>query len=108
MSAKHRPTFLILFALVSALSLSCSTTGKRTAEDLVNRGKGEITRGDFDGAMADFTKAIKLNPKDAAAYEGYGGVKAIKGDLDGAIADFSKAVQLNPKDAGAHFDRGVA
>jgi len=50
----------------------------------------------MDGALADFTKAIDLNPNDANAYFGLGIVKTAKGDIDGAKADYTKALKLKP------------
>ena len=43
-------------------------------------------KGDFNAAIADFNRAIELNPKDAVAYSNRGNTKRDKGDLDGAIA----------------------
>ena len=52
--------------------------------------------GNYKGAIADYDKAIKLNPKDAKAYNNRGGTKNMLGDYKGAIADWEKAIELNP------------
>ena len=52
--------------------------------------------GDHKGAIADFDKAIKLNPKDEYAYNNRGIAKESTGDYKGAIADWGKAIELNP------------
>ena len=44
--------------------------------------------------MADFNKAIELNPDSALALWGRSEVKKAKGDLDGAIADSEKSLEL--------------
>ena len=54
-------------------------------------------KGDHDKAIADFTEAIRLNPKDAEAYYSRGGAYGEKGDYDKAIADFTEAIRLNPQ-----------
>ena len=41
------------------------------------------------GAIADYTKAIKLNPNYADAYYNRGVAKSNLQDYDGAIADFN-------------------
>ena len=49
-------------------------------------------------AIADFDKAIELNPKDARAYYNRGVVKDELKQYKEAIADYDKAIELNPKD----------
>jgi Tetratricopeptide repeat len=60
------------------------------------------------GTIADFDKAIELDPNDAYAYYSRGLAYEEKGDLDRAIADFAKLIELNPKYAPAYNDRGLA
>jgi Flp pilus assembly protein TadD len=55
-------------------------------------------KGDFDSAIADYTKAIDLKTDKADAYNGRGAAKQEKGYLAGAIADLTKAVELKPND----------
>jgi hypothetical protein len=51
----------------------------------VGRGLAWINKGELDRAIADFTQAIRLNPKDALAYSNRGLTWADKGDFDRAI-----------------------
>jgi tetratricopeptide (TPR) repeat protein len=50
-------------------------------------------KGDWDHAIADFTKAIGLDPK-PGLYDGRGDAYLGKGDTDHAIADYNKAIGL--------------
>jgi len=59
-------------------------------------------RRDWDGAIADFDRALQFDPKLAQAYDNRGDAKTETGDFDGAIADFNRALQLNPKYAKAY------
>jgi tetratricopeptide (TPR) repeat protein len=64
-------------------------------------------KGELDRAIADFTKAIALDPKSTTAYENRGTAQERKGDLDKAMADFAKAIEINPKAYRAYDNRGV-
>src|ERR1019366_6643794 len=63
---------------------------------------------DYIGAIAEYTKAIKLNPNDAHAYLNRGLAKFSLEDDRGAITDCNKAIELNPNYAMAYYLRGSA
>src|SRR4029077_19634179 len=63
---------------------------------------------DADGALADYNRAIELDPKNASAFNNRGNIKKAEGDLDGAIADFNSAIESNDKLAIAYKNRGEA
>ena len=52
-------------------------------------------RGPKDLAIADYSKAIELNPNNADAYIGRGQVYSFTGYNDQAIADYDMAIMLN-------------
>jgi tetratricopeptide (TPR) repeat protein len=72
------------------------------------RGHTHRVKGDHDRTIADFTKAIEFNQKDAAAYTNRGDAYYAKGHYDRAIADHTKAIELNPQFAEAYTNRGNA
>jgi tetratricopeptide (TPR) repeat protein len=67
--------------------------------------KGE--KGDLDGAIADFSHAIELDPKNAIAYSNRAHAKRLKKDAAGALADCTRAIELDPNFAEAYFERGT-
>jgi tetratricopeptide (TPR) repeat protein len=73
-----------------------------------NRGFDKWGAGDLDGAIADYSKAIGLDPRDDTAYSGRALAESDKGDDDKAIADYTRVIELDPKDADAYFGRGVS
>ncbi|MGH7984491.1 MAG: tetratricopeptide repeat protein [Candidatus Udaeobacter sp.] len=85
-----------------------NTSAAATAEDFFSSAGAKKAAGDLDGAIADYTRAIRLNPRETAAYNNRGLAKEGKGDLNGAIADYGRAIQLNPKDVFAYNNRGNA
>ena len=74
----------------------------------VGRGNARRNKGDLDGAIADYSEAIRLDPKYASAYNNRGWTRRLKSDLDGAIADFDQAIRLDPKGAVGYYNRGLA
>ena len=76
----------------------------------MNRGSREtLAKGDQDGAIADFTRAIELSPTMIMRpMRVAADPRNSKGDHDGGIADFTRAIELNPKYADAYQGRGYA
>jgi tetratricopeptide (TPR) repeat protein len=64
-------------------------------------------KGDLDGAIACYQKAIDLDPTFNLAHNNLGYSLAAKGDLDGAIACYQKALELDPKLAQAWGATGM-
>jgi tetratricopeptide (TPR) repeat protein len=61
-----------------------------------NRGIAYNNQGDYDRAIADYTEAIRLDPKYAGAFSNRGTAYRNKGDNGRAIADYTEALRLNP------------
>ena len=81
---------------------------EQSIEDLVNRGIQKAKKGDLDGAIADFDRAIELNPKDDAPYYNRAQAKRLKKDAAGTIADYTRAIELGSQNPAAFNNRGNA
>jgi tetratricopeptide (TPR) repeat protein len=79
-----------------------------TAQELAESAMTAFGRKDYDKAIADYTQAIRIDPKFATAYSNRGSAYGMKGDYDKAIADFTKAMELNPGIMYLYSNRGVA
>ena len=87
---------------------SASPATEESDGDLVNRGIEKGKKGDLDGAIADFDRAITLNPKDDAPYYNRAQARRLKKDAAGAIADYTKAIELGSTNPAAYNNRGNA
>jgi len=63
-------------------------------------------KGNYEEAIADYNKAIGMDPEYAEAWRERGIIYGNKGELDGAIADLNKAIELFPDFAEGYHDRG--
>ena len=77
-------------------------------KSLDERGVARQKKGDFDGALADYNHAIKLNPRFADAWFNRATYWKAKGDFKQAEADFTRVIELNPNMANAYAQRGLA
>ncbi len=80
---------------VTVLLMSLFSFGQ-TAETYFERGNAKYVIDDYEGAIADFTKAIEINPNYAKAYFDRGNSKLSLNDYSGAVEDYEKAVEIEP------------
>ena len=98
---------MILLAVL-VLSLFAQAASSETAEEYYDMGNVKHTSGDYKGAIADYDKAIELDPDLAVAYNNRAGSKANIGKYKGAVEDYDKAIEIEPDYVGAYFGRGLA
>ena len=118
--------FIILFVLIGLILANAVAAQAQTPGSAVNNfqeGLKKTERGDLDGAIEDFTRAIEISsrldraknvkgpyftssydgeaaavtvvdPFTAKAYVNRGVARFRKGDLEGAIEDYDRAVRI--------------
>jgi tetratricopeptide (TPR) repeat protein len=96
-----------IFLIISVLILGDNCFGQAAIEYL-NSGIAKGKLDDFKGAIADYDKAIEINPNYGEAYGYRGYAKVNLNNYQGAIADFNKAIEINIKYAKAYFFRGIS
>ena len=84
----------------AAVVLSTQAAHAQSAEDYVNRGNSKYRLRDYQGAIADYNKAIAINPQYSPAYLHRGLAKGMLNDVVGlplsnsACLDFNKASSM--------------
>ena len=92
---------------IGAALLSTKAAYAQSASDLLNSGVDKAQSGNLRGAIADWTKAIEIDPRYALAYYNRGVSKYNLKDYRGAISDYTKAIEYNPNYAYAYANRGI-
>jgi hypothetical protein len=70
---------------------------REPGDEFLESATRKLMTGDLEGALADFNRAIELNPRAARVYTYRALIKRAQGDIAGAQADDAKAAQLTPK-----------
>jgi tetratricopeptide (TPR) repeat protein len=86
------------FAILSLLCLTLFGCDQQNAQELFKEGTQKDAKGDWNGAIADYSRVIQLQPNNCAAYADRGRAEFMLGRLSEAMADFSHALEINPKD----------
>ena len=73
----------------------------------VNRGYILYHQGHVEQAIADYNKAVELDPDLAAAYNNLGWAYYNLGDLNKAFLYYSKAIEKDPRLAKAYYNRAI-
>jgi tetratricopeptide (TPR) repeat protein len=101
-----RKLTIVLTILLVALTVQGQEP--RTAQEYLERGIASVRNGNLAGALADFDKAIELEPNVAIHYINRGNTLMImERDLDKALADFDKAIELGFRGPDIYKSRGL-
>ncbi len=92
---------LVAFSVIAAL-------GQDSATDHFNRGIEWRNEAEYEKALAEFNKAIDLDPKMSDAYYERGTIfMSLRTDPEKAISDLTKAIDLDQRNYNAFFNRAV-
>ncbi|SEN61153.1 tetratricopeptide repeat protein [Bradyrhizobium sp. OK095] len=95
-----------MIAACTRLSQDAALPPGARSMTLLKRGFGYFALDKFDAAQADFSEAIRLNPKNNFAHHELGLTLFKKGDSVGAIASLTEAIKLDPASAASRVSRG--
>jgi tetratricopeptide (TPR) repeat protein len=72
----------------------------KSAKEYFDSGIARLQKKDIDGAIADMTRTIELNPRYVDAFFIRGQCLFLKGDRDRALLDYDKVIELAPNARG--------
>ncbi len=93
---------------MAARTLRQATTNEQKARIHYSVGNAFAAKREYDRAIAHFSEAARLDPKNPDARVARGATYGDKGDYDKDIADESEAIGLDPRNSQAYACRGWA
>jgi len=72
------------------------------------RGDARKNLGNVAGGIADYNKAIELDPQFVEAYCNRGDAKQLQSNFNGAILDYNRALEIDSMYVNAYHNRGIA
>ena len=100
----------IVFTALIGTTIALGVNGCRDSKshrDYYNQGVARLEKGEYDAAISDLTKAIKMRPRFAMAHFYRGRAYFRKGEHDKALSDLTEAIELDPALAVAYGERAV-
>lgn len=103
----HEASGAVALAACDRAIASGQHSGRDLARLHTSRGVERRRAGNLVGALADYTEAIRIDPKDHFAYNNRANLRRDQGDLEAAIADYTEALRLDPGYTAAYVNRGL-
>ena len=81
-------------------------SSQHTADDFFIAAQEKSQKGDYQNAIADYNRALALNPQFDEIYFRRGIARSLTKDWQGAEADYTRAIEVKPQHAEAYLHRG--
>ena len=99
---------MVMVSMLAAMALAAETaaTANEPAEYYSNRAVEYAGKGQWDQAIADYTKALEKNPRSVNDYINRAAAYMQKSNFVLALKDFNKALEINPQEPRGYTNRG--
>jgi len=104
---ESRPREPVIIESIRLTGTRPGSTPLEGAEAHLKRALERMSRDDFEGAVADLTRAIEVDPKNALAMARRGESRWELDDVDAAFKDLTQAIEAGLQDAHAFAYRGT-
>jgi len=81
---------------------------QKPEEAALKSGQEYFSKQMYNESVAEYGKAIEINPQYMEAYYNRALVQGYLGNFEQAIADFTKVLEIDPKRADVYYNRAVA
>lgn len=78
------------------------------AKEFYENALERFRKGDYEGAMEQFTQALFVKPNYDEAYIARGIARSNLGDKQGAVEDYTIAIEINPNNADAYVSHKLS
>ena len=95
--------FILALGIVLIPFFNCYA--QSTEDDSLKKGREYAIAKNYDEAMAEVNKVIRMNPRNSKAFNELGNIEYKKSLFDQAIMDYSKAIEINPNYDEAYYNR---
>ena len=99
---------ILLSTLLCLFVVTGCGLGTSAYKDALLDGASNLNRGRTEKALADFNRAVEINPSHFDGYLGRADTLNTMGRYGDAIADYNRALEINPSLAKAYANRAIA
>ncbi|PAX60740.1 tetratricopeptide repeat protein [Brunnivagina elsteri] len=101
--------FAIALIIASAASITffLRLNANNQAQRFIAQAESKFKKADYQGAVTDFTQAIKSQPQNIDAYIGRGNALSYLKDYQAAIQDYTQVINMPSESAIAYMNRAV-
>lgn len=101
--------YVLTILFLSVLFISCEREPVMDPreKEYLDTANNDYDEGNFDAAIRNYTKALRVNPDRAMTWLKRGDAKRKNLDPYGAISDYTESLKRNPSGARALYHRGT-